>query len=127
MKTTLIILSILALSFSGTVLFAQSNGQPIEGNWYAEDLSKSTILIYRDQSGAYFGRIIKSADDKLVNKVPLVAFTFHSDKNLFIGRIKPATRNFELDGELSMIDENTIRLVGRMLFISKTFLLKKEK
>nr|MBI1229539.1 hypothetical protein [Cytophagales bacterium] len=127
MKTTLIILSILALSFSGTVLFAQSNGQPIEGNWYAEDLSKSTILIYRDQSGAYFGRIIKSADDKLVNKVPLVAFTFHSDKNLFIGTIKPATRNFELDGELSMIDENTIRLVGRMLFISKTFLLKKEK
>jgi hypothetical protein len=115
-------LFMLLLILIKTPLFAQTSEKSIEGMWYAEDISKSTILIYNDNYGSLSGKIIKSSDDGLVNKIPLTAFRFEAEKDRFIGKVKPASRNFELDGEINIIDENTLRLVGSRFFITKTFL-----
>jgi hypothetical protein len=96
---------------------AQTIESALIGNWYSEDLSKSTISIYQDKTGAYFGKIIKSADNKYVGKIPLLNFKRDGDK--FTGKIKPATLPFELDGEITFLNIRTIQLKGHRLFITK--------
>lgn len=109
------------------LLLTTANAQTIEpkliGNWYSEDLSKSTISIYQDKTGAYFGKIVKSADAKYLGKIPLL--NFKRDGNTFKGKIKPATMPFELEGEITFLNISTIRLKGNRFFLTKTFLLTK--
>lgn len=125
MKSKLFILFIIAFVFGGISLFAQTSEKSIEGNWYAEELSKSTIKIFKDGTGALSGKIIKSSDAGLINKILLSEFKFQTDKNNFVGKVKPPKRNFTIDGEITKIGENSLRLVGSRFFISKTFILEK--
>jgi hypothetical protein len=125
MKSKLFILFIIGMFFCRISLFAQTSEKSIEGNWYAEELSKSTIMIYKDSTGALSGKIIKSSDDGLINKILLTEFKFQADKKNFVGKVKPPKRNFTLDGEITKIGENSLRLVGSRFFISKTFILEK--
>jgi hypothetical protein len=111
--------------FCSISLFAQSPEKSIEGNWYAEDISQSIIMIFKDHKGTLSGKIIKSSDTTLVNNDPLTGFRYFPDKKMYVGKVKPANRNFEIDGEISIINKSTLKLVGSRFFITKTFLLKR--
>lgn len=122
MKKVIIILTLMFFSFEG---IAQSPEQKLLGNWYAEGLSKSTIHIYRDESGVIFGKIIKSEDPDKIGKIPINNFKYDQNKGMFIGRIKPVNKSFELDGEITLVNDTTIKMVGSKLFLTRTFMLKK--
>lgn len=100
-------------------------GDKLVGKWYAEELSLSTIEFYKTDGDNYFGKIIQSKQEDKVGSVPFKAYQYNFEKNTYKGTISPASIPFDLSGEITFIDQNTIKIVGKKAFIKKTFILKR--
>lgn len=118
-------LSFLMLFGITTSLYSQKANENLNGNWYAEELSKSTINFYQNKNGIFFGKIIKSDEKDKIGRIPFENFTFNKNTGLYTGTIQSARSFFTLDGEIRFVDSKTIKIKGTRLFMTKTFTLKK--
>lgn len=120
-------ISILSTVFSILILssFQNIGGDKIIGNWYAEDMSKSTIQFNKSNDGLYYGKIISSDDKDKIGQTPFQKYKYDEKTKGYLGRIKPASLPFELKGEIILLDDKTIQVVGSKAFLKKTYILKK--
>ncbi len=115
---------VLNLMLSQYLLKTNIDHENLTGYWYCEDLSKSTIAIYH-KNDEWFGTIIKSEDRSKIGKTPLLKFKYNHEKKEYIGIIQSSS-GIQMDGTIILVNHNTIKLIGKKLFISKTFELKKQ-
>lgn len=106
--------------------FQNNKADMIIGKWYAEDLSKSTIEFSKTTSGLYYGRIIQSDEKDKIDQTPFQAYKYDAKSNVYVGRITPASLPFELNGEITLLDNKTMQVVGSKMFLKKTYMLKRK-
>lgn len=121
-------ISILSTVFSILVLssFQNIGDDKIIGNWYAEDLSKSTIKFYKSADGMYYGKIIQSNDKEKIGQTPFQKYKYDEKTKSYLGLIKPASLFFDLNGKISFLDINTIQVTGSKGFLVKTYVFKRK-
>lgn len=108
-----------------TKLIAQSTR--IEGNWRAKELDQSIINIQKNTEGILEG-IVKSSDDtQMIGKKILYGFKYDNEDAIYKGKIYSYKRKMELDGALKLESNVILKVTGKKLFISKTFLWERVK
>ncbi|MGD1841063.1 MAG: hypothetical protein ACFB0B_09225 [Thermonemataceae bacterium] len=104
--------------------FAQS-AEKIAGKWYAEEVDKSVIKIYKAKNGHWYGKIIESADEEKVDHLLLDKIVYDEDKEALTSTLK-ATNGMNVKATLTLVDAQTLKIVGRKMLMSKTFIWKKQ-
>ena len=99
----------------------------IIGKWYAEEIEKSTIEIEQKEDGNFYGEIVASEKKEWIGKTVLDNLKYDSKTNTWKGEIYSLKRNMTIDVTLSLESEMRLKLVGKKLFMTKTFYWKKIK
>lgn len=114
--TTLLVVSVFNYSFT-----TRQNPDAIIGKWYCEELDKSTFQVTKDATGVYSAVIVKSADPSFVGKTAIKNVKYIAAKNHWEGTIISVKRKKELDGVFTLQANGQLKVVGSLLFFSKTF------
>ena len=117
-KVMLLILTVLFVFF----INAQNTADKIAGNWYNEDLDKSTINIFKASDGFWYANIIKSADSKKIGKTLLSKIKFNAADNNYTGILTSPTNSMEIKATITLTTNGKLKLVGKKLFITKTYM-----
>ncbi|NQX91880.1 MAG: DUF2147 domain-containing protein [Flavobacteriales bacterium] len=117
MKTVFIIITSTLLSIYGQSQVAND----IIGTWFAEELEESTIKIYENDNGEFYGKIIESKDNEIVEVIVLRGFEFHAKKKIWEGEIYSPKRDMTIDAEITMESNSRLKLEGSVMFLTKTF------
>jgi len=91
------------------------------GNWFAKDLENSTIQIYREKDNQIYAKIIKSDDAELIDHMVLERMIYNPAKKVWQGTISSPRRPIEVDGTITLISNDKLKLVGKKYFLTKTF------
>jgi hypothetical protein len=121
MQKLIITLALFATGFMGTSFTPTQNSDAILGKWYCEELDKSTFQVTKDASGTFTGIIIKSAEPSTIGKIALKDVKYNTGKWNWEGTIISVKRKKELDGVFTLQPNGSLKVVGSMLFFSKTF------
>ena len=117
--TTIIKTTVLALFISLSV--SAQNEIDILGKWKAEDNVNVEAEIYFSDDGAYYGKVIKDKNIKVTNgKIFLKKFVFNKKTNSFKGKMSPHDRDTELNGTITFISEDKLKVVASKFLFSKT-------
>lgn len=126
MKFSLLICIALAvLLFSSA--FAPTTQASIVGIWEAPDLENSTIQVYQDTDGLFYGKIIESDRQDWIGEVILKETTYDADEKAWKGEIYSLRRFFTVDAVLTLESTDKLKLVGSRFFLSKTFYWTRRK
>ncbi|MEM9981597.1 MAG: hypothetical protein AAF734_03805 [Bacteroidota bacterium] len=104
--------------------FAQS-AEKIAGKWYAEEVDESVIKIYKAKNGHWYGKIIESADEDKVDHLLLDKIVYDEEKKALTSTLK-ATNGMKVKATLTLVDAQTLKIVGRKMLMTKTFIWKKQ-
>jgi hypothetical protein len=105
--------------------FSQKSENKVEGSWYAEEMDKSSIKIYKENE-AWFARIIKSHNPKVVGKIIFVKGTYDPASQEYVGILINPENGMEVNATIHLKNDKTLMVVGKKLFFTKTFYWKKE-
>lgn len=112
-----VIVAILALKAN-----AQSGqGFHILGKWYAEEMDESVIEVKQDTDGSVKGVIIESSNEEYVGKKVIYDCRFDAEDDAYKGKIYSVARKMEIDGTFTLEAADKLKIVGKKLFITKTF------
>jgi uncharacterized protein (DUF2147 family) len=108
------------------VLYAQ-NAHAILGKWKNLDEGKAMQLeIYLAQDGKYYGKVINDNDQPSKNgTIALKALQYDAAMGSYKGTMSPPDANMDIHVTLSLQNVNKLKMVGKKLFISKTFYLQR--
>jgi uncharacterized protein (DUF2147 family) len=101
-------------------LFAQNNENDITGNWYCEEIDKTTMKIFKSSDGLWYSTILASDDKKDVGKNALKKLAYNPTEKLYKGDLYVSSQNFNLSAVVSLQPDGRLKVVGRRLIISKT-------
>ena len=93
----------------------------ILGTWFAPDLDRSTIRVYRARNGLIYGKIIESANEDWVGEIVLKEVRYDSQAETWKGEVYSLTMYFTVDVELTLLDADRLQVVGTRFLMSKTF------
>lgn len=103
----------------------------IEGKWKNTETS-ATVQIYK-KGGLFFGKIIKfdnpEYEKKRGNKTPLILKNFKkkSETKYCCGKILPVKYNYQIPGEIKVINNNTLNVKGSYMGLSDSKTWKRVK
>ena len=111
----------LILSFNENS-FSQHNEQELEGKWFVKNTDNSTITVdvYKAKNGFYYGKIIKSSKEGLINKIILNEIAYDKKSGAYKGIIIKPDNGMTASATLTFKDSNTLMVVGKKLFFTKT-------
>ncbi len=116
MKTAIAILVMLVLNSS----FIQEKQNTFEGFWIAKDLANSTIQVTKRRKEVWQGKITASEDKTIIGKV--VFDNIKSDGKVnWVGKLTDPIKDLTVNAMFHLDNENTIKLVGKKFFITKTY------
>jgi len=84
-------------------------------------LENSTIQIYREKDNQIYAKIIKSDDAELIDHMVLERMIYNPAKKVWQGTISSPRRPIEVDGTITLISNDKLKLVGKKYFLTKTF------
>ncbi|GAA4468367.1 hypothetical protein GCM10023093_25840 [Nemorincola caseinilytica] len=117
MKKILISFAFLLISVVNAI--AQSS-DVIVGNWYSKELSGSTMHVYRTKSGKWAAQLTASEKKEWIGKILFDDCTFDSKDNCYKTVLAPPNQPFKINTKI-YITEGSLTMVGKKLFLSKTF------
>lgn len=115
-----LILFLSSILFLSLTTFA-ANDASIIGNWKAPDLENSTIQVYKSNDGYFYGKIIESDKPEWVDEVILKKVKYFPEDEVWKGKIYSLKRKMSIDVTINLETENKLKLVGKKLFMTKTF------
>ncbi len=121
MKKILIFFVFLLISVLHAI--AQS-GDVIAGSWYCKDLSGSTMQVYRTKNGQWAALLTASEKKEWIGKTLFDDCTFDSKENCYKTLLEPPNQPIKINARI-YITEGSLTMVGKKLFLSKTFHWKK--
>lgn len=121
MNKLILLTTLLFVGFFNYSFTNRQNPDVIIGKWYCEELDKSTFKVTKNASGVYSAVIIKSADPSFVGKTAMKNVKYVAAKNHWEGTIISVKRKKELDGVFMLQANGQLKVVGTLLFFSKTF------
>ncbi len=106
-----------------SLLFTVVNTQAdqILGNWKATEMENSTIKVYKASDGRIYGKIIESERKEWINHIILKQISYHSSKNEWKGQVHNPDLDITVNATITLENPGRLKLVGKKLFISKTF------
>lgn len=93
----------------------------ISGNWYCEEMDKSTIQVYKEKDGYWYGKIAASDVKSNVGKIILDKFKFNPKENTMTGTMIRPSNGMEINATVSMESDTKLKVVGKKLIVTKTF------
>ncbi len=100
--------------------FVQKENNSFEGNWIAKDLANSTIEVTKIGKEHLKGKIIASDDKTIIGKI--VFDNIKSDgKGNWIGKLTNPIKEIDVNATFHLDNENSLKLVGKKFFFTKTF------
>ena len=117
MKRWYFICSILVLLLNQNI-FSQLNNQELEGKWFVKNTDNSTITVdvYKAKNGFYYGKIIKSSREGLINKIILNEIVYEKNSNNYKGTMIKPDNGMTASATLTFKDDKTLIVVGRIFF-----------
>ena len=113
-------ITILMLIFFLNSSFVQKENNSFEGNWIAKDLANSTIEVVKIGKEHWKGKIIASDDKTIIGKI--VFDNVKSDgKGNWIGKLTNPIKEIDVNATFHLDNENTLKLLGKKFFFTKTF------
>ncbi len=110
---------LLLLSFSYNSL-AQNVEEKFIGNWFAEGMQKSNIQVYKSTDGYFYGKIFKSENAKLVDRIIFVKGVINDLEKTLSGTIK-TPEGFDVAGKLFLENNSKLKLIGKKFLITRTY------
>lgn len=110
-----------AIALLSIKVSAQDYSQKIIGSWYAEELDQSTIEVTRLTDGSFQGTIKASSTPTYIGHKVIYNFRYHEEERSYKGTISSAARNMELEGVITVEKDGRLKLIGKKLFMTKTF------
>lgn len=110
LKTVILLLSI------NIVSIAQGVGSDIEGYWFCKDLEHSTMKIYK-KNGYWYGKIIESKSIDFQDEMILYSLVYNEKK--WEGDVKNPSVKIRGKAELTLINKNKLKVVGKKFLLSK--------
>jgi hypothetical protein len=112
--TIFLLFLIISISSKG-----QNRESDIKGLWFVKDFNNAQVEIKADNKGIWFGKIIASDDKKEIGKIILSDCIFDHSKGEYKGMISDGPIDVNLI--ISFININKLKVVGKVLFIKKTY------
>jgi uncharacterized cupredoxin-like copper-binding protein len=108
------------------VLYAQ-NAHDILGKWKNLDEGKAMQMeIYLAQDGKYYGKIINDNNQPSKNgTIALKALQYDAPTASYKGTMQPPDSKMEIQITATLVGNNKLKMVGKKLFMSKTFYLQR--
>ncbi len=108
------------------VLYAQ-NVHAILGKWKNLDEGKAMQLeIYLGQDGYYYGKIINDNNQPSKNgTIALKTLQYDAAMGSYKGAMQPPDSKMEINITATLLGNNKLKMVGKKLFMSKTFYLQR--
>ena len=121
MKKKCLIFSAFLLFFSES-LFSQQHEQELEGKWFVKNTDNSTITVdvYKAKNSFYYGKIIKSSKDGLINKIILNEIIYDKNSDTYKGSLIKPDNGMTASATLTFKDNRTLIVVGKKFFFTKT-------
>jgi Uncharacterized protein conserved in bacteria (DUF2147) len=119
------ILFSIALLLVTVISFAQNAETKFTGNWYAEEMDKSTVQIYKAANGFYYGKIISSDKATNIGKLIITKLKFNESDNVFEGTMVKPSNGIEANAKLILLDDRNLKVVAKKYFMKKTIMMKR--
>ena len=119
MKTSIKIFSI-AIAFF-LVAFSSSQDQVILGNWFSAEMNNAIIEVYKGEDNRFYGKIVKCDKEEWVGETILKKAVYDESKKRWKGEIYSLKRKMTISVNLTLTDDNKLKLVGKKFLFSKTF------
>ncbi|MEM8907187.1 MAG: hypothetical protein AAGD05_05010 [Bacteroidota bacterium] len=91
------------------------------GLWLAKDFDNSTIQLSETSQGLWTATIVQSDKSEFVDKVIFNAGKYLPEKQQLKGTLIKPDNGMKINTTISFEDEKTLKVVGRKLFVTKTF------
>ncbi len=105
---------------------AQNAEGKIAGDWYNEELDKSTINVYKSTDGLWYAKITKSEDPDKVGKMLLSKVKYDATEKVHTGILTPPTNSMEINATITFTKDGKLKLVGKKLVMTKTYYWTKQ-
>lgn len=114
----------LSLTIFSTIILSQTKPDDIIGKWYSEEMSQSTVNIYKTEKGEYEGKYISTKKAEHIGHRVFSEFKFNASEQLWVG-ITTTGSGMVIKSKLYLLPDGKLKLVGKKYFITKTYLFKK--
>lgn len=122
-----LLLLIFLISTISLQTFPQSNPKNILGDWISTEDDRQ-ISIYLGSDNLYYGKTInKTGEEVPVGKILLKKLLFDKEEQCFIGILTPPDNDSELDVQVYLENDNSLKLVAKKFIFSKTIYFKRLK
>jgi hypothetical protein len=120
MKHIKLFLFFILFNIGANHLFSQTTENSILGNWYCEDLDKSTIQVYQEKSGTWYAKVIKSSNAKNLNKILFSDGVYNQKENNYKSTLVHPTMGVEISSIMTL-NGKILKIVGKKFLITKMF------
>ena len=104
---------------------ASANPDAILGKWLAKDLDNSIIQVKSQEDGSVVGTIIESSNEAYLGVKILYDCKYIAEAGHYKSVIYSPARKMEIDATISLESDKKLKVVGRKLFLTKTFYWKR--
>jgi uncharacterized protein (DUF2147 family) len=113
--------------FMGSQVSYAQNAHAILGKWKNLDEGKAMQLeIYLAQDDKYYGKIINDNNQPSKNgTIALKALQYDAAMGSYKGTMQPPDSKMEINITATLLGNNKLKMVGKKLFMSKTFYLQR--
>jgi len=91
------------------------------GKWHAPDNNNSTIVISQSDDGLISGKIITSDKPETIDHLLLQNGEYDPKKNLIKATLHKPDSSSKINSTIYLEADNKLKVVGKKMFIKKTF------
>jgi hypothetical protein len=102
-------------------LHAQQLQEKLYGSWLWRERSNAVVEFFKDVDGTIAGKVISADDKDMIGRIVFYRITSDKTTDHFKGRGDAPIG--AIDIFISFASEDSLKVVGKKMFVSKTFLL----